>query len=127
MSEGEVKEGNVKLAHDGKSNLDVYVFDISKDEKRGCYRASICDGERISTNLYFDPWLNNRVEDELCGQQGKISIIRLEMTEIVQKCVVAVQRYKKIADGPFNIGREFYKKLKPRGILTPSRMTAKFF
>ena len=124
-----VVEGNVSKAHNGLITT-IYVFDVNFCEAKGSYRASISDGLKFSTNVFFDPKLNEDVEDSL---ENKVSVVKLEAVDIVQKCIVVVSRFTRIGDGPINmggaqfVGEAFYRKLKPRGFLTPSRMKSKFF
>ena len=62
-----------------------------------------------------------------------MSIVKLKITEIIEKCDVTVSMYTRLEDGPRNmggaqfVGESFYRKFKPRGFLTPSRMRSKFF
>ena len=79
---------------------------------------------------FFYPKISASVQNDL---EDKVSIVKLEITEIIEKCVVAVSMYTRLEDGPRNmggaqfVGESFYRKFKPRGFLTPSRMRSKFF
>ena len=74
--------------------------------------------------------MNELIENELVGE-GKVSIIKLEIVDILQGAIVGILDYMKISDGPDNIGQatfvgnDFYRKLKPRGCYTPSRFKKK--
>ena len=63
--------GAVKKAHQGQDCC-VIIFELVKQSK-GCYRASISDGEDFSKNLYIVDNLD-KAEAELVG---KISVVNL--------------------------------------------------
>ena len=81
-----VNVGNVEKAHNGLITT-VYVFDVKYCNERGAYRGSISDGVKFSTNVFFYPKISAAVQNDL---EDKVSIVKLEITEIIKKCVVAV-------------------------------------
>ena len=124
-----VNVGNVVKAHNGGITT-VNVFDVKYCTEKGTFRCSISDGFKFSTNVFFDPKISEDVEKDLVD---KVSIVKLEIVEIIQKCVVIVSKYTRFEDGPRNmggaqfVGESFYRKYKARGYLTPSCMRTKFF
>ena len=125
----EVKEGNVKKAHAGGITT-VYLFDVNIFKSNGFYRAAISDGEVLSNKVLFNSKLNKKVEDELVGE-GRVSVVKLEIIDVLQDCIIGVQAFKKLGEGPAHVGEaqflgdEYYRSLKPRGCFTPSRMKKK--
>ena len=81
----------------------------------------------LSNNVLFNSKLNKQIEDELVGE-GKVSVIRIAMSDILEKTIVGVMGYTKLEEGPDHVGdaqflgNTYYRGLKPRGIMTPSRM-----
>ena len=81
----------------------------------------------MSSKVLFYSNLNNQVENELVGE-GKVSTVKLEIVEVLDKVIVGVMNFTKICDGPEHVGEaafvghEYYRQLKPRGCYTPSRM-----
>ena len=126
----EVKEGNTKKAHLGLITS-VYMFDVEVCKKNGYYRAGISDGMERSNKLLFHPTLNAQVERELLGEEGKVSIVKLDDVEILKGFVIGVINFTRIGDGPQHVGDavflgdNYYKTLRPKGCLTPSRMPKK--
>ena len=122
----QVKEGNVKKAHGGGITT-VNIFDVAICESNGFYRASISDGKDLSNKVLFNSKLNKQVEDELEGP-GKVSVVRIDMSDILEKTIIGVMAYTKVGEGPNHVGDaqflgdKYYRGLKPRGIMTPSRM-----
>ena len=96
----------------------------------GFYRASISDGENLSNKVIFNSKLNERIESELMGE-GKVTTIKLEVVDILDKVLVGVMQYTVIEEGPTHVGEaryvgsDFYRQLKPRGCFTPSRFKKK--
>ena len=125
----EVKEGNVRKAHAGGITT-VNIFDVDICKTNGFYRASIADGEDFSNKVLFNSKLNEKVKEELVGE-GRVSIVRLDIIDILQNCIVGVQAFTKLSEGPAHVGQAqflgepFYRSLKPRGCYTPSRMKKK--
>ena len=125
----EVTDGNVRKAHNGGITT-VFIFDVSYCTIKQGFRASIFDGVKFSTNVFLDPKLNSQVDDELVG---KVSICKLELTDIVEQCVIVVKQYTWLANGPKNmggaqfVGEKFYRTYKNIGHLIPTRMKKKFF
>ena len=121
-----VKEGNVRKAHCGGITT-VNMFDVEVCDSNGFYRASISDGKDLSNKVLFNSKLNKKVKDELVGP-GKVSIVRLDVTDILEKTIVGVMAFTRLDDGPDHVGDAqflgdtFYRVLKPRGCMTPSRM-----
>ena len=80
--------------------------------------------------MLFNSKLNEKVKEELVGE-GRVSIVRLDIIDILQNCIVGVQAFTKLSDGPAHVGQAqflgepFYRSLKPRGCYTPSRMKKK--
>ena len=119
-----VKEGNVKKAHGGLITT-IDIFHVARCESNGFYRASISDGTDLSNKVLFNAKLNKQVEEELIGD-GKVSIVRIDTSDILEKndnwC------HGILAEGPQHVGEAqflgdaFYRGLKPRGCMTPSRM-----
>ena len=124
-----VKPGNVIKAHAGLITT-VNVFDIEVCAMNGFYRASISDGENLSNKVIFNSKLNERIESELMGE-GKVTTIKLEVVDILDKVLVGVMQYTVIEEGPTHVGEaryvgsDFYRQLKPRGCFTPSRFKKK--
>ena len=91
------------------------------------FRASISDGEDFSNKVLFNAKLNDKIKEELVGD-ARVSIVRLDMIDILQDCIVGVQGFTKLDEGPAHVGdarflgEPFYRSLKPRGCFTPSRM-----
>ena len=73
---------------------------------------------------------NERIRNELVGD-GKVTTIKLEIVEVLQDVLVGVLDYTVMSEGLVHVGdatfvgNEFYRKLKPRGCFTPSRMRKK--
>ena len=105
-----VKEGNVRKAHCGGITT-VNMFDVE-----------VCDsnGKDLPNKLLFNSKLNKKVNDELVGP-GKVSIVRLNVTAILEKTIVGVMAFTRLDDGPDHVGDAqflgdtFYRVLKPRG------------
>ena len=63
----------------------------------------------------------------------RIKIVRLDSVEIIKGAVVGVVSFTVLEDGPRSVGEavfigdEYYRKLKPRGIYSPSRLRGKLF
>ena len=116
--------GNVSKAHAGLITA-VNICDVEICPLNGLYRGTISDGEKMS-NKVFHTKLNERIENELVGE-GKVTAIKLEIHQILQKVLVGVTEYTVIEEGPRHVGdatfvgTEFYRQLKPRGCFTPSR------
>ena len=106
-------------------HLLTILVNVVYNQEKGAFRCSISDGLKFSTNVFFDPKICEEVEKNLLD---KVSIVKLEIVEILQKCIVAIQQYTRLGDGPQNmggaqfVGASFYRKYKPRGFLTPSRI-----
>ena len=124
-----VKPGNVLKAHQGLITT-VDVFNLEVCQTNGFYRASISDGENLSNKVLFNSKLNKRIEAELVGE-AKVTTIKLEIVDILESVLVGVLEYTVIGEGPRHVGdatfvgEAFYRRLKPRGCLTPSRMRKK--
>ena len=124
-----VKPGNVEKAHAGGITT-VIVFDVSKVKGSGLYRGSISDGRKFSNKVLFKPDLCGSVIDDLLD---RIKIVRLDSVEIIKGAVVGVVLFTVLEDGPRSVGEavfigdEYYRKLKPRGIYSPSRLRGKVF
>ena len=121
-----VKEGNVKKAHGGLITT-IDIFHVARCESNGFYRASISDGTDLSNKVLFNAKLNKQVEEELIGD-GKVSIVRIDTSDILEKTIIGVMAFTKLGEGPQHVGEAqflgdaFYRGLKPRGCMTPSRM-----
>ena len=121
-----VKEGNVMKAHGGLITT-VNVFDVEICDSNGFFRASISDGKDRSNKVLFNAKLNEQIENELVGP-GKVSVVKLDITDILEKTIVGVMAYTRLGDGPKHVGDakflgdSYYRSLKPRGCMTPSRM-----
>ena len=124
-----VKPGNVVKAHQGLITT-VEVFNVEVCPNNGVYRGSISDGENLSNKVLFNSKLHRRIEAELIGE-AKVTTIKLEIVEILESVLVGVLEYTVIGEGPKHVGdatfvgEAFYRRLKPRGCLTPSRMRKK--
>ena len=124
-----VKAGNVDKAHGGLITT-VIVFDVKKIKANAHYRGSISDGRTFSTRVVFKDTLNQIVENELLD---KIKVVRLDNTEVIKGAVIGVLDFAVIVDGPDSlgeavfVGEDYYKKLKSRGINSPSKLRGNLF
>ena len=124
-----VKPGNVEKSHAGGITT-VIVFDVRKVKGSGLYRGSISDGRKFSNKVLFKRDLCGSVVDHLLD---RIKIVRLDSVEIIKGAVVGVVSFTVLEDGPRSVGEavfigdEYYRKLKPRGIYSPSRLRGKLF
>ena len=70
--------------------------------------------------------------DELVGD-GKVTTIKLEIVEIIKDVIIGVLVFTVIEEGPRHVGDAsfvgyaFYREMRPRGCLTPSRMNKNSF
>ena len=67
-------------------------------------RGSISDGRDMSNKVVFDEKLYDQVSDELLGE-GKVSIVRLDIVDILQGCLVGVKAFTKNEFGPSHVGQ----------------------
>ena len=120
----------MKKAHQGLDTC-VTIFQLQKTAK-GCYRASITDGEDLSNNLYLVGSLE-KAEAELLG---KISVINLAASDLVinQKVVILASDFSLLGPGPSPrkmggikvLSEQYFRGLRPgKAALTPSRMSRK--
>ena len=63
-------------------------------------------GEKCECGFYYEtmvfyPKISASVQN---GFEDKVSIVKLENTEIIEKCVIAVSMYRRLEDEPKNMG-----------------------
>ena len=69
------------------------LFDVNICKTNGFYRASISDGGDFSNKVLFNAKLDEKVKDELVGE-GRVSIVKLDVIDILQNCIIGVQGSK---------------------------------
>ena len=84
----------------------------------------------MSNKVMFSPKISRKVLDELVGD-GKVTTIKLEILEIIKDVIIGVLEFTVFEEGPRHVGDAsfvgdaFYREMRPRGCLTPSRMNKK--
>ena len=128
----DLTNNGVQELHQGNTPVTVEVSALVYNTNQKAYRATFGDKSSNSTNMMFDPSLEERVLADLTTDSGA-AMLRVTDVKIGAKVVVLVQNYELLSRNievgkTIFVGNDFYKKMRRGNAPTPpSNIKIKLF